>query len=248
MTAIIWQDITGSTNDDAKEMARQGEFGPVWIGATQQTKGRGRRGRSWESPPGNLYASHLAKLDHPLEVAAQFSFVAALAVYEMARALLPPAQAAELQCKWPNDLLLDGRKFCGILIESGHHRGIAWLVVGIGVNLIHAPKKAQFPATALGIKITPQDALKKLAAAFTEITKIWDGEFANISQTWLAKAVGLGKQIEVHLIDETLSGTFDGLNPNGALLLSCADGTKHIIEAGDVFFKKTHKDATCPIK
>ena len=241
MTKIIWQDTTGSTNDDAKQLAQKGEFGPLWIGAAQQTKGRGRRGRSWQSPEGNLYASWLAQHEYPLDVAAQYSFVAALAVAEMARHYLPPERAAALQFKWPNDVLLAGRKFCGILIESGRDHNRLWLVVGIGVNLVHFPEDAQFPATALGLDATPQEALAKLAETFEKTAKIWNGQFANIRDTWLSNAAGLGEHIDVRLAEQTLSGVFEGINQNGVLILALADGSKRMIEAGDVFFKKTNR-------
>ncbi len=241
MTKIIWQDTTGSTNDDAKALAQQGQFGPLWIAAAQQTKGRGRRGRSWQSPRGNLYASWLTQIQYPLSVAAQYSFVAALAVGEMARHYLTPEQAASLRFKWPNDVLIDGHKFCGILIESGYDHGQLWLVVGIGVNLVHAPDEAQFPATALGLDVAPRAALQTLAATFEQTANVWDGDFANIRQAWLATAAGLGENIDVRLTEETLSGTFDGIDQNGVLILSLADGSKRMIEAGDVFFKKTSR-------
>src|SRR5262245_61818354 len=114
---LIALDRTGSTNQEALRLARSGEAGPLWITAVEQTAGRGRRGRSWHSPPGNHYASLLLTDPGPADRAPQLSFVAALALHDAVSALAP-GLSSRLRFKWPNDLLLDGAKVAGILVEG----------------------------------------------------------------------------------------------------------------------------------
>src|SRR5262249_7355107 len=152
---LIARDTVGSTNAEALALARAGECGPLWLTAQQQTAGRGRRGRIWVSEPGNLFASLLLADPSPPARAPELSFVAALAVHDATATLLPGA-ASRLALKWPNDVLIDGKKFCGILVEG---EGAA-VVVGIGVNCMHHPVQAAFPATDLaasGLAVTPDD-------------------------------------------------------------------------------------------
>ena len=158
---------TGSTNAEARLRAQQGEVGPLWITAAAQTQGRGRHGRSWISPPGNLYASLLLRDPSPFEYAPQFAFVAALALRD-AVALEAKALSPLLKFKWPNDLLLDGRKCAGLLIEGettpAAEPGKRFIVIiGIGVNCRNHPAAADgsidFPATDLaahGVAIAPE--------------------------------------------------------------------------------------------
>ena len=137
---IIAFDEIDSTNAEARRRAESGEAGPLWITAALQTAGRGRRGREWETPVGNLAATCLFVTDRAPAEAAQVSFVAALAVFDLARAIAPSARIA---LKWPNDLLVEGGKAAGILVESGPRAGGGlWLAVGIGVNLVYAPPPA----------------------------------------------------------------------------------------------------------
>src|SRR5262249_51289071 len=152
--------------------------GPLWIWALRQTAGRGRRGRGWESPTGNLSSTLLLAPGVSAADAARLSFVAALAVREVAAALVG---AAKVKGKWPNDVLIDGRKTAGILLESSGDSGataLPWLAVGIGINLAHAPENAAYPATAFAQHAaapTPADALSKLAAAWDKYFRIWRG-------------------------------------------------------------------------
>src|SRR5882672_7612875 len=141
---LIACDTVGSTNAEALRCARAGETGPLWITARAQSAGRGRRGRAWVSEPGNLYATLLLTDPAPPARAAQLSFVAALAVHD-AIAQLAPSLAPRLALKWPNDVLCDGRKAAGILIEAeGAHPLI--VAVGIGVNCRHHPEVTEHPA------------------------------------------------------------------------------------------------------
>lgn len=229
-----------STNAEARRRAEAGETGPVWITAAVQTAGRGRRGRSWSTERGNLAATLLMVTDAPARTAAQLSFAAALAAAELADACLGPGLA---RLKWPNDVLIHGRKAVGVLLESGTRPdGRLWLAVGIGVNLAHAPHAVERPATAFaehmaGPPPKPADALDVLADRFEAWRRIWAAEgFAPIAQAWSARAIGLGGPCEVRLPARTLTGVAEGLDPDGALRLRLDDGTLERITAGDVFF------------
>lgn len=226
-------DELDSTNAEARRLAGSGENGPLWITAARQTAGRGRRGRSWESGQGNLAATLLIRPARPLAQWAQLSFAAAIAAADMAARLVPNARIA---VKWPNDILADGRKLAGILLETA---GPA-LAIGIGVNLAGYPEDTEFPAislAALGARPPPpEDALALLAAGFAEWYEVWrmDG-FAPIRDAWLARAAGLGQRIRARLPDKERMGVFEGIDADGALLLNEA-GRTTAIAAGDVFF------------
>lgn len=242
MTAvpILAFDEIDSTNAEARRRAESGEVGPLWITAALQMAGRGRRGRNWETARGNLAATYLAVIDKPPAEAAQVSFVAALAVADLARAYLAPDA---VKVKWPNDVLVHGRKVSGILVESGRAAdGRLWLAAGIGVNLAHPPVVAERPATAFAEHMAgpPPDArlaAEGLAAAFADWMAVWDRSgFAAIAKAWTAGAYGLGQACTARLASETLAGTAEGLDADGALRLRLADGTLRRITAGDVFF------------
>src|SRR5438105_12858227 len=156
---LVSFETIGSTNAEALARARAGERGPLWITAGRQTAGRGRRGRSFVSEPGNLFASLLLTDPSPADRAAELSFVAALALHD-AICQVAPVLAGRLELKWPNDLLCDGAKLAGILVEgeSGSGRPLA-VVIGIGVNCAHHPDGLSYPATSLaacGVTVTPQ--------------------------------------------------------------------------------------------
>ena len=214
----------------------------MWITAARQNQGRGRRGRAWETGEGNLAASLLLVTQKPTGEAAQISFVAALAAYDLAAAFVP---ADNVALKWPNDLMIDRRKAGGILVESGTLDGQMWLVVGMGINLARPPLEAQVPATALSLHITapppvPIVALEVLSAAFAYWQGIWERSgFEPIAQAWTQKAMGLGEACTARLPTETVTGIAEGLDIDGALRLKPADGTVRRITAGDVFFGAT---------
>jgi BirA family biotin operon repressor/biotin-[acetyl-CoA-carboxylase] ligase len=229
-----------STNAEARRRAEAGEGGPVWIAAARQTAGRGRRGRAWSTETGNLAATLLTTTDAPPAEAAQLSFVAALAAADLADTCLG-AGAARL--KWPNDVLVFGKKAVGILVESGSRAdGRLWLAVGIGINLAHAPAAVDRPATAFaehmaGRPPRPLDALEVLATRFEAWRKLWATQgFSPIANAWTARAHGLGEACEARLPNRTVSGIAEGLDPDGALRLRLDDGQLERITAGDVFF------------
>ncbi len=227
-----------STNEEAKRRALAGELGPLWIIAEAQTAGRGRRGRAWTSQSGNLFTTGLFRLEAGPARAAQLSFAAALAVGDLAARVIDPSI---VKLKWPNDVLVGGRKVCGILLESGSHPlGGLWLAVGIGVNLAHHPEDAERPATDFtihGAHISNTDAGETLAERFAHWLAIWEREgFAPIREAWIARAWGLGERCTARLADETVEGVFADLGEDGSLRLDLNDGTRRFISAGDVFF------------
>jgi BirA family biotin operon repressor/biotin-[acetyl-CoA-carboxylase] ligase len=232
-------DELDSTNEEARRQAQAGAAEGTLIWARAQTAGRGRRGRNFISPPGNLYMSILLRPDQPGGVAAQLGFAAALAVGEAVLTLLP--ETVSLAYKWPNDVLLDGRKTCGILLESqaaGEGR-VDWLVVGIGVNIVSFPAGIDFPATALAAcgagPIPVETALEAVAGRFLHWYELWrEAGFAPLRAAWLARAHGLGEVINVRLPGEETIGRFVGLDEDGALLLE-QGATLRRITAGDVF-------------
>ncbi|MEQ9144658.1 MAG: biotin--[acetyl-CoA-carboxylase] ligase [Parvibaculaceae bacterium] len=233
-----------STNEEAKRLAAAGEPGPVWIVAETQTAGRGRRGRAWTSPSGNLMCTLLLRPGCSPAKAGELSFVAGLALHDAACTLLPDDAAAKVSLKWPNDLLIDGKKASGILLESESDGGaeVSWLAIGIGLNLAHFPEDTPYPATSLravsGETPSVEAALTALAAGFDRWFRRWQagGGFARVREAWLARARGVGGAVTVRLPEETLEGTFEGIEPDGALRLRLANGTVRLISAGDVFF------------
>ena len=234
-----------STNEEARRLALQGHRGPLWVRADRQTAGRGRRGRAWLSDPGNLFATLLEAPCSPLPRAAEVSFVAGLAVHDAACAVAPNL-AHSLTLKWPNDLLLEGGKLAGILIETapgpaGHRDTDPLLAIGIGVNLASHPDGVPYPATsfaASGTKLEPGAFLVRLAASMQARMTGWKKHgFASVREDWLARAHGLGEPMIVRLPDGELAGEFVSLDVDGALALRTdADGALRKITAGDVFF------------
>ncbi len=231
-----------STNDEAIRLAESGAEDGTLVWAREQSQGRGRRGRAFVSPPGNLYLSLVLRPECEIAAAAQLSFVAALAVGDGIGSIAPAL--LEVTYKWPNDVLLNGRKVSGILLESrsGAAGGLDWLVLGLGVNVRSHPQDTTFPATSLHFEGTPTsvtevDMLQAFARHFLAWVNRWleDG-FAPIRQTWLSHAHGQGDDIEVRLPNETLSGTFADLDETGALLLDVPGAGQRRITAGDVYF------------
>ena len=236
-------DETDSTNAEARRRAEGGDACSQWIVARRQTAGRGRRGREWSSDTGNLFATLLTVTSRSPAEAAQVTFLAALAVADL---LDPFATPGAVSIKWPNDVMLDGVKSCGILIESGtHSSGALWLAVGIGVNLAHAPEETERPATSLAAHLRsdiayppPVDAaVVLLAEAFAVWQARWESlGFQPILDAWTARTNGLDGPCVARLGHETLEGHAEGVASDGALRLRTAEGSLRLISAGDVFF------------
>jgi BirA family biotin operon repressor/biotin-[acetyl-CoA-carboxylase] ligase len=214
---------TGSTNDDVAALARDGAPEGTWLRAERQSGGKGRQGRAWQSPPGNLYASTLVRIRPDDPPAPTLALVAAVALHEVVKRHAPDARI-----KWPNDLLVDGAKLAGILLER---EGDA-VILGFGVNLAHHPEDLDRPAASLRPPVAPDPFLERLAAAFAAWLGRWRAEgLAPIRTTWLAAAHPIGAA----LTSGGTCGTFDGLDETGALRLRLVDGAVRVIHAGDVF-------------
>ena len=246
-------------------LARAGEAEGTWLRADRQSAGRGRLGREWVSPEGNLYASTLVRLRATDPAAATLALVAGVAVEEAVDTYLPrhpgldpgsrffvagqgsgtPAQGRgdegkgaglSLRLKWPNDLLLDGDKLSGILLE----RAEGAVVIGIGANLAHHPDLPDRPATSLaahGVEVTPAAFLDTLAESFARWLARWRGEgLGPVRARWLERAHTVGTALTARLPDgSALDGLFDGLDADGALILRLGGGERRVIHAGDVF-------------
>jgi BirA family biotin operon repressor/biotin-[acetyl-CoA-carboxylase] ligase len=226
--------VTASTNDDVVALARTGAASGLWLRADAQSGGRGRHGREWVSPPGNLYASTLVRLAPGDPPAATLTLAAAVALDELLGALVGPER---VQIKWPNDLLLDGAKVSGILLERA---GDA-VVIGFGVNLAHHPEGLDRAITSLAaaglIPPAPQSFAEDLAAAFARWLGRWRSEgLGPVRRRWLERAHPPGTALVVRNGDgDAVEGLFEGLASDGALRLRLADGSVHAMHAGDVF-------------
>jgi BirA family biotin operon repressor/biotin-[acetyl-CoA-carboxylase] ligase len=231
---LVRHETLDSTNEEARRMAEQGVSGPLWIVARSQTAGRGRRGNSWISEPGNLFATLL--LQEPSKTAAELGFAASLAAGETVAAYVDKER---VRLKWPNDLLLDGRKVGGILLETLKGNALA---TGIGIDLAHHPLKTEFPAISLcavlGHAPDPEEVLAKLAGRLAAWYEIWRGRgFPVLRATWLERAAGLGGEIRARLPGKEICGVFENLDQDGALLLRKPDRELTRITAGEVFFR-----------
>lgn len=230
-----------STNEEAKRRASAGAPDGTLVWAVQQTGGRGRDGRGWASAPGNLYCSLLMRPDYPAAEAMQLGFVTANAVADTVAAALP--RSAMVTCKWPNDVLVEGRKIAGILLESeaAAGGGLAWVVIGVGINVAHHPPpgESRYPATSLIAEgagaVSPDGILASYCRYLQSGLAVWRRVgFAAVRSAWLRRAHGLGGAITVRLERETLDGTFEDLDADGALVLGQAGGRRRIT-VGDVF-------------
>ncbi len=234
-------DRLDSTQDEAKRLAREGAPDGTLVVAGEQTAGRGRKGRAWTSPPGNLYASAVLRPDCPAAHGAQLGFVAATALGEALETLLP--RGAEIRYKWPNDVLVGERKIAGILLESSlTPRGaIDWAVLGLGVNVASHPSDAAFPATHIeaegGRDATPGAILSAFAHAFARVRGAWrDHGFAPLRRIWLERAWRLGEEVSVRTgAEDRVTGVFRDLSADGAMVLRLAGGGERSLSYGDVF-------------
>ena len=236
-------DTVDSTNAHAFRMAPQ-QAGPCWFLAGEQTAGRGRRARAWASPRGNFHGTLLLQPKEPAATVALRSFAAALALRDAFVALTGLPQSFAL--KWPNDVLLNGGKVAGILLESASAgQGVQHLAIGIGVNLIAAPHPSQVEPGALapvsllgeiGLRVTPEAFLNALAPAYAAWEQTFtDQGFAPLRRAWLDHAARLGEQIRARTGTETREGIFEAIDDTGALILRQSHGTVAIPAAEEFF-------------
>ena len=242
-----------STNAYALRLARGGDRGRLWVVSPHQTAGRGRRGRSWATPPGNLAATVLIVTDTEPARAATLGFVAGLSLDEALRRVAPglavaialdagEGSGARLRLKWPNDVLLDGKKLAGIGLEAeplgGGRLAIA---VGIGVNVVSAPDGLPYPAASmaeLGAGASAPGLFEALAEAWAGIEASWDGGrgFEAIRRLWLERAAGLGERVAVQIGEEVFAGVFETIDWQGRLIIRTPGGDARTITAGEVHF------------
>lgn len=225
--------VVTSTNDEAKSLLLHGAAEGTVVRAQRQTAGRGRRGRQWVSEPGNLYCSLILVPSCPLAQISQLSFVMAVAV---GQATLPFLAGPEvLSYKWPNDLLLQGEKVAGILIETEGQT----CIVGIGVNVQSLPNQVAYPVTALNhhtkVILSQEDLLSGLLEQISYYYHVWQKEgFEPVRSQWMQRAYGLGKTMGIKTGAKEMSGQFLGLSPLGELLLRESDGFLHKLMSAEI--------------
>jgi BirA family biotin operon repressor/biotin-[acetyl-CoA-carboxylase] ligase len=221
-------------------MARVGDQGNLWVTARSQSAGKGRRGRPWISDPGNLYASLLLIDPAPISRAGTLPLVAGLGVHRALRPFFANNPQA-LAIKWPNDLLVDGRKICGLLLESETLAdGRLAVVIGCGVNCTAHPENPLYPTTDLaecGIEAGPEELFPLLAEEMAHVLAEWNGGagFARVREDWLLAAGGKGGPVTIRQQDSETEGIFEDIDRDGYLLLNVA-GERRRISAGDLFF------------
>ncbi len=234
--AVDFFETLDSTSLEAKRRAAAGEKGPRWFIAENQTAGYGRRARAWTQATGDFSGSLLLNPETTRDLG-QISFVVALAVASALDELIKPEK---ISFKWPNDVLIDGAKAAGILLEHLGPQRSPVLAIGIGVNVVSAPTDVPYEATRLvnhsATTPSPTDLGARIDHHFWVYLKDWrTNGFANIRELWLSRARGIGDKITVRLPDGEHAGVFDGLDENGALILRSGE-EKRIISAGDVYF------------
>lgn len=244
---LLAYDELDSTNEEAKRLAHKGESHGAVIWAKRQTHGRGRMDRVWESREGNLFVSFLLSPGCDIPGCAELGFVAALAVRDAVLPVLPAS--ANVQFKWPNDLLLGGRKAGGILIETfTQTNGALWAIVGVGLNVDSAPADARFPATCLtseGVElISAKIVLSRFIHHFVERYNQWTKKgLGPLRKEWLKHAWRFGEQVRVALPNEELTGIFKDMEPGGSLVLALAGGRQQVIPAGDLLSLRAEEKA-----
>jgi len=234
-------ETTGSTNDEAAKLALAGAPSGTIVLADRQTAGRGRLGRHWQSTAGNLHASIILRPDCSLQAAAQLSLLAGVA---LADSLVSEGlDDRSIKLKWPNDVLIDGAKVAGILLESaGDKRGrLTYVILGIGVNLVWSPRDVGYPVTSLSAAgfagRSPASWLSTYVGRLSYWLDRWQQDgFADVRGAWCERSYGLGGPIRLRLDREDVDGRFIDLTDAGALLIERTDGSRRELTAGDVVF------------
>ena len=243
----------GSTNQLALERAKAGDTGKLWIATGHQTGGRGRRGRPWEGRPGNLAATLLLRPKVGLAAAASLGFVAALALRDALEAVMPNRQFAvapdggdlatggRFALKWPNDVLADGAKLSGILLETAQAGTDLAIAIGIGVNVVDHPQDTPYPATdlgAMGASCSAADLFFALSDAFVDSLRLWQGgnNLSDVRDKWIEGAAGIGSEIAVDTGGTIVRGVFETIDADCHLIIRGRDGQMTRIAAGDVHF------------
>ncbi len=229
----------GSTLAEAWRFVGEGEQPPFWLTADEQTEGRGRLDRHWVSDPGNLYSTYIGPVPGA-DSLPLLPFAVSLAVFNAIAAHLPDQRKQALSLKWPNDVLIDGAKTSGILIEQRKSKGIALIAIGIGINVEHAPNIAGRATTHLageGSPATSGDVFAALRAELGHSLAQLDNQPATIIPAWTQKARGIGAPITVDLGAEKVEGTFDHLASDGALMVRLPSGALRALRTGDIVIR-----------
>ena len=235
---VVRFDEIDSTNEEARRRAVAGDFGPAWLVARSQTAGRGRLGRQWDSPEGNLFATALFSYPGGPAQASLASFAAGLAVIDAAK--IAGAETAALRLKWPNDVLADGAKLSGILIETGSAGGSLWMAAGFGVNVMTAPEVPGRATACIanlpgGAGATAERFLGALDIAFrARLSRLVAEGFGPTRADWLAKAAYLGERVSVPQGANRIEGVMKDLDEDGALVVELADGALTHVRAGEI--------------
>ncbi len=235
---LIELKTVGSTNDHAKTLAKNGYPDGTLVWTHEQTSGRGRHGNQWVSSSGNLFMSLVLRPHKNATLVGQLSFVTAVALAKTIEPLLPTGSKVEL--KWPNDLMINEKKAAGILLET-ELNGVApvnWVVVGVGVNIKAAPEGAT-SLTAAGARadLEASDFLTSFIQNFVEIKSLWEKDLFNlIHKEYTSRSYNLGKNINIRMANETISGIYEGIDQTGALIITLNNGSKRIVTSGEVFF------------
>lgn len=231
-------DEIDSTSEEARRRAVTGDTGPSWLVTEAQTAGRGRLGRQWSSPRGNLYTTALLPFSGDLAQAALTCFSAGLAVIDAARGL--GVDASQLKLKWPNDVLVGSAKLAGILIETGSLHGRLWMAAGFGVNVEVAPERTDRVTTCItalpgGATVTAQRLLAQLDIAFrARLFQLLSEGFGSTRNDWLNHAAHLGAKVELTPASGRIEGVMTGLAEDGALILKQPDGSETHVRAGEI--------------
>lgn len=227
-----------STNEEARRRASGGDLGPCWLVADAQSAGRGRLGRAWSSPKGNLFATALLAYPRAPSEAALACFAAGLAVLDAAEACGVDMSSARL--KWPNDVMVGAAKLSGILIETGQSHGHFWMAAGFGINVASAPERPERPTVCLadlpgGTGLKADKLLSALDIAFRmRLYSLLSEGFEPTRSAWLARAAHIGTQIELLQPGNHVQGVFSGLGGDGALMLEKPDGSVVYVRAGEI--------------
>jgi BirA family biotin operon repressor/biotin-[acetyl-CoA-carboxylase] ligase len=237
----------GSTNAVLIERAREGETGPLWLVADRQEQGRGRNARPWSSPEGNLYASLLLTDPAPAAHVSELSFVLSLALRDAVLAAAGMLQSPVLTLKWPNDVMAEGMKTAGLLLEGGGARGVSFVVAGFGVNIVSHPEGTPYKATdlrAAGFAVDRDGLLRALTDAVVARLVQWDrgAGFEAIRRDWIAVAHGRNGPLRVNTLSESFEGVFEAIDAGGRLIVMTPAG-RRTVSAGDVFVLPQAGDA-----
>ncbi|KQT82742.1 biotin--[acetyl-CoA-carboxylase] ligase [Aurantimonas sp. Leaf443] len=240
-------DVATSTNEVALEAGRAGDPGPLWVTARRQSGGRGRRGRAWVSEEGNLYASLMLVDPASMADIANLPLVAALGVRNAVARLVPNGET-RVAVKWPNDVLIDGAKAVGILLESDVSGPAPVVVIGCGINVAFVPADLPYRASGIvdaGGGADLETVFAALASSMDEALALFarGAGFAQVRAAWLSHAVGLGRPCRVNLAETSVDGRFEGLDERGRLILTMKDGARRTISAGDLFFPEPERGA-----